>query len=123
MTEASPEKTYHDWKKDQGKLRWSLLPLEAVAAVVDILEYGALKYAPDSWRGVPDAQRRYFDALLRHLFDWWVKKERYDPESGKLHLAHVGCNALFLIALEMTQIAKEETECTTPSKHTQPPTP
>ena len=86
-------------KDDRGKARWSLLPLQSVAAVVGVLEYGATKYAPHAWMGVPDARTRYFDALVRHLMAW-RSGEKVDPESGHTHLAHVACNALFLVWFE-----------------------
>lgn len=86
-------------KDDSAKPRWSLLPAGALAAVVGVLEFGARKYAPDNWRLVPDARRRYFDAAQRHLWAWW-QGERLDPESGCHHLAHAACCVLFLLALE-----------------------
>jgi hypothetical protein len=69
-------------------------------AVGAVLEYGARKYAPDGWKGVPDARARYADALLRH-FSAWLDGERADPESGLPHAAHVATNALFLLWFEL----------------------
>lgn len=83
-------------KYDAGKARWDLLPFDAVAGIVDVLTYGATKYAPEGWRKVPDARARYTAALLRHLAAW-RGGERLDPESGLPHLAHVACNAVFLL--------------------------
>ncbi len=98
-------------KDDQGKARWSLLPWASVAEVVGVLDFGAAKYAPHAWQGVPDAQGRYFDALVRHLTAW-QQGERYDRESGKLHLAHVACNALFLIWFDLRTEQKEIQQAT-----------
>jgi hypothetical protein len=53
-------------KADGGKPRWTLLPFDALAEVVKVLEHGAQKYQPDNWRKCPDATR-YVDALMRHL--------------------------------------------------------
>ena len=86
-------------KHDQEKPRWDLLPMEALAPIVDVLTFGARKYAPDGWRTVPEWRRRYYAALLRHLVAWW-RGEKVDPESGLSHLAHAGCCLLFLISLE-----------------------
>lgn len=86
-------------KHDQDKARWDLLPWRAASEVVDVLTFGAQKYAPDNWRHVPDARRRYFAALLRHLVAWWLGEQR-DPESGRHHLAHAVCCAMFLMELE-----------------------
>lgn len=87
-------------KDDAAKRRWSLLPFAAVARVVDVLEFGARKYAPDGWRSVPGARTRYYDAAMRHLTEWWAGTER-DEESGLHHLAHAACCVLFLLALEV----------------------
>lgn len=90
-------------KFDGGKLMFSLLtrglalPLKAIAAV---LTYGCQKYAADSWKDVPDAKRRYEDALDRHLNDWKAG-QTHDEESGLPHLSHIACNALFLMYLYM----------------------
>ena len=51
---------------------------------------------------VPDAIDRYFDAHMRHMVAW-RKGEALDPESGRHHLAHAGCNVIFLLYLEMNQ--------------------
>lgn len=90
-------------KYDSGKLLFRPLtrglayPLRLLAAV---LSYGALKYAEDSWQTVPDAERRYENALDRHL-NKWKAGEDHDTESGLLHLGHIACNALFLAWLHM----------------------
>lgn len=83
-------------KHDQEKARWDLLPFKAVERVVDVLTYGAKKYAPDGWRNVPDARRRYYAAALRHLTAWWDGSPT-DPEGGLPHLAHAACCILFLL--------------------------
>lgn len=89
-----------DAKHDAGKARWGLLPWPAVARVVAVLGYGAANHGAESWRTLPDARRRYFEALMRHLLAWWGG-ETHDPESGEHHLAHAACNVLFLLALEV----------------------
>jgi hypothetical protein len=86
-------------KHDQEKPRWDLLPLRAAERVVDVLTYGARKYAPDNWRLVKDARRRYYAAAFRHLTAWWLGAS-IDSESGLPHLAHAACCLLFLLELE-----------------------
>ena len=83
-------------KADKGKPRWSLLPRGAVKQVIDVLEFGAQKYAPGNWKRVPDARTRYYDALHRHVEAWW-RGEKVDPDSGLPHLAHAACCVLFLL--------------------------
>ena len=52
-------------KYDAGKLRWSLIPLGVMDDYLKVLEFGAAKYAENNWQHVPDANRRYYDALMR----------------------------------------------------------
>ena len=89
-------------KKDYGKPMWDLLPLGPVRKIVEVLTFGAAKYAPEQWKQVPDARRRYFAALMRHVTAWW-EGEKIDPESGLSHLAHAGCCLLFLMWFEDNQ--------------------
>jgi hypothetical protein len=86
-------------KFDGGKLQYGLLPPSALKDVVKVLTFGAEKYEPDNWKRVPDANRRYFDAAMRHL---WAYKEGeiYDSETGVSHLAHAVCCILFMNELD-----------------------
>ena len=86
-------------KFDAGKLRYSLLPEGSVTSIVQVLEYGAVKYQPNGWQTVPDARVRYYDALMRHLSAWYAG-ELHDSESGLPHMSHVLCNAAFLFWLD-----------------------
>lgn len=87
-------------KFDGGKPQWSLLPFKALREVVDVLTYGAKKYAPDNWKKVPNAKQRYIDAGFRH-FTAYASGEALDPETGKSHLAHAICCLLYLLAFEV----------------------
>lgn len=90
-------------KLDTEKDRWDLLPIKAVRGIVQVLTFGARKYAPDNWKHVPDARRRYYAAALRHMAAWW-EGEQVDQESGLPHLAHAGCCLLFLASLPITDV-------------------
>jgi fermentation-respiration switch protein FrsA (DUF1100 family) len=87
-------------KDDGGKLRWSLLPLDALREIVRVLMKGADKYTPGGWEHVDSARDRYYDAALRHLTAWF-EGERLDPEFGTHHLANACCCVLFLLALSL----------------------
>ena len=90
------EDTETDGRKfDGGKPQYGLLPPMALKATVDVLTFGAEKYDPDNWQVVPEAKRRYFDALQRHVWAW-KEGESFDPESGLHHLAHAMCCMMFL---------------------------
>ena len=82
-------------KFDGGKLEYGLLPPLALEETVKVLTFGAQKYERDNWQKVPDAKRRYFDALQRHVWAW-KQGEQVDPESGIHHLAHAMCCLMFL---------------------------
>jgi len=83
-------------KLDAGKNRLGLvfsgfaLALQAVGAVGT---YGANKYTDEGWKAVPDANKRYTDAMLRHIFKEF-SGEHLDQETGFLHAAHAAWNAL-----------------------------
>jgi hypothetical protein len=98
---------YFGRKNDQGKLRWSLVPWDGLEGVVKVLDYGAAKYAPQSWRLVPDARERYTDALLRHQTAI-LRGEHLDLESGLPHSYHVACNSLFLAELDALEMKRPQ---------------
>lgn len=95
-------------KDDQGKAPWSLLMRgcgKALAGVVAVLQFGARKYAPDSWQRVENGADRYRDALYRHLHDIELHGAGHvDPESGLLSYYHLACDALFLAHLATLQV-------------------
>ena len=81
-------------KFDGGKLRYDLVNPKALRGMVDILTFGAQKYADRNWeKGMPWS--RIIASLKRHL-EAIERGEDYDPESGRLHADHLQCNAHFL---------------------------
>lgn len=87
-------------KNDKEKDRWELMQYAFITEVCKVITFGAIKYAPDNWKEVPNGRARYFAASIRHILAWWGG-ERNDPESGLHHLAHVGCCLMFLFSLEV----------------------
>lgn len=102
-------------KFDKGKARWDLLPFAEVEDVVDILTFGAEKYAPNNWQKVKDAKSRYTAATFRHLVSW-IKGNKIDKESGKSHLAHAICNLLFLMWFDKQESHKDNLDFNIKSK-------
>lgn len=82
-------------KLDTGKPRMDLLPASLLLGVAEILTFGAQKYAAHNWRKGINYSRIY-SSLQRHL-NAWHSGEEFDPETGKSHLWHAGCNIAFLI--------------------------
>jgi hypothetical protein len=84
-------------KSDAGKADWSLMPFEAIEEINKVLEFGAKKYAAHNWKlGDGFKYSRLLNSLLRHIFAY-MRGEDTDPESGLSHLAHAGCNIVFLL--------------------------
>jgi hypothetical protein len=73
----------------------------AVAAKLDDTwdNGGGKGYVPHSWKGVPEAKRRYRAALQRHE-NALARGEVLDRESGLPHRAHIATNSLFLAELD-----------------------
>lgn len=98
-------------KHDGRKARWDLLPMDTIEDIVWILTYGAGEYADNGWYDVPDPLNRYYAALQRHLAAY-LKDEYYDSESRMSHLAHAGCNLIFLLSFERRRNGRTTLEST-----------
>jgi hypothetical protein len=105
-TDISHYKSDKGIKHDQDKLPLHLLPVDALEAITEILQFGAVKYSPRNWEKGMDWSRVY-RATLSHLFKWW-RGEATDEETGKSHLWHAGCCILFLIAYELRGVGKDD---------------
>lgn len=79
---------------NEGKRQWSLVDFKSLESMVEVLEFGAIKYDPYNWtKGMPVT--KVSESLLRHMFAF-LKGENKDSESGLDHLGHIMCNAMFL---------------------------
>jgi len=79
---------------NQNKPKWSLVPQSALLPMVQVLEFGAEKYAPYNWmKGLSVIE--ICESLKRHL-DKFMEGENVDDESKLSHIGHIQCNALFL---------------------------
>ena len=89
-----------------GKLRWDLLPLDLIELIVEVYDFGARKYAPETWKQL---ERRYKAALLRHLGEH-DKGNLRDDESGLLHAQHLCWNAIAMLyfAIEKEKKLKKD---------------
>lgn len=86
-------------KADEGKLKLSLVPVQAIKDIAEVRMYGAEKYkAEENWRKVE--KKRYIDALYRHLLDYIQDNQAVDEESGIPHYKHMACNIAFLCEME-----------------------
>lgn len=93
-------------KDDGGKVRYELLPPEALEEVAKVLTFGAEKYGERNWElGINYS--RVFGALLRHIWAWWnpLQPDK-DDETGLSHLAHATCCVMFLLTFEQRGMTK-----------------
>lgn len=76
-----------------GKLRWALVWFPAVEEMLQVLEAGAIKYAPENWKKGLHEQET-LESTMRHLVALFNGEYR-DPETGLPHWAHIMCNMMF----------------------------
>ena len=96
-------------KLDSGKNRLGLVICgfaRALQEVGRVGTYGAHKYTDDGWVEVPDGERRYTDAMFRHIMRE-ATGEKIDPETGLYHAAHAAWNALARLDLALRETSKE----------------
>lgn len=94
-------------KLDDGKLDYSLVPVDVEAEFVAVLSYGAVKYERDNWMKVPDARNRYVAALRRHVAAFVAAEKTgavFDEETSLHHLAHAMCCTAFLLGLDLDRL-------------------
>ncbi len=100
-------KDYKPIKFDQIKTRMELLPPDALISVAQVLTHGAEKYADRNWeKGEGIVWERYIGALLRHMM-LFMMGEDTDPDSGLPILAHMSCDALFLLSSYLRKIGED----------------
>ena len=81
-------------KFNEGKLKWSLVSWKALEPMVQVLMFGAKKYAPNNWKkGVSYTET--CESLQRHI-NSFLEGEDIDKESKIVHIGHILCNAMFL---------------------------
>lgn len=95
-------------KKDGGKLRYDLIPPEALEELARIYTIGAAKYADNGWLSPPMRWGRIFAAMMRHAWAWWGKREMYDPVDGQHHMAAVAWCAFALMTYEIRGIGDND---------------
>jgi hypothetical protein len=79
---------------NKNKPKWSLVPQSALLPMVEVLDFGAKKYAPFNWaKGL--SIREVCESLKRHLDDF-MEGQNNDSESGLSHIGHMQCNTMFL---------------------------
>lgn len=85
-------------KDDAGKLRYDLLPVDALREVVKGLTLGAGRYGEHNWRVGLKFSRTYA-ALQRHANSFWEGEDfdQVTDDEVQYHLAAVISNAMFML--------------------------
>jgi hypothetical protein len=91
-------------KFDEGKIRYDLLPVDALREVARVLTFGAAKYGDNNWK-ITKPESRYTAAAFRHG-EAYRGGEMMDKESGVHHLAHRICCDLFLLQIDMEELSE-----------------
>lgn len=84
---------------DAEKLRFDLLPPEAMIELARIYTIGAIKYEDNNWRKGMNYSK-CFGALYRHLLKF-QSGQTVDPETGCHHMAQVAWNAIALMVYDL----------------------
>lgn len=102
-------------KFDDGKVKFSLLPWDAVREVAVVFTRGAKKYEPRNWeKGM--AWSRVYDSTQRHLTDWFQKRETLDPDgTGLRNIAQAAWGCLVLLAWELRGHGTDDRPNVTPT--------
>lgn len=80
---------------NEGKPRMGLLPADPLLEMARVLTMGADKYGDHNWRkGLKYLS--VLDSMERHIAAF-KKGQDHDEESNLHHMAHVMCNAAFII--------------------------
>lgn len=103
------EKVLSKYNEKNNKLRWDLVPWNAFEKIVEIITEGAKEenYGVDNWK---TQSSKLFDAAMIRHYVAYKKGERYDSRWNLTHLAHLACNALFLLWKELLVINIENKE-------------
>lgn len=91
---------------NKNKLRFDLIPPEALIELARVYTVGALKYPPDNWKkGGPWSDN--VRAINSHLTQWRAG-QAVDKETGAHHLMHLAWNAITLMYYEMYDLGQDD---------------
>lgn len=98
-TDTEPNTPNQECKKDAGKPRIALVPMQILRDVAEVRGWAVdNKYHdPDNWKEVE--LDRYINAMLRHTIAFVEDMESKDEESGLYHQYHAETNWAFISEL------------------------
>ncbi|MEE9598199.1 MAG: dATP/dGTP diphosphohydrolase domain-containing protein [Acidiferrobacterales bacterium] len=87
-----------DPKREAGRSKPSLQNISPVALYLEaqVMRSGIEKYTAYNWTDHPMRASTYFDAIMRHLWEWWAGRD-FDPETNINPHAHIrACSGIML---------------------------
>lgn len=91
---------------DAGKVRYELIPADALEELAKVYSRGASKYADRNWeKGM--SWSRCFGSLMRHSWKFW-SGERDDPETGCHHMAMAAWNCFALLTYSLRAVGTDD---------------
>ena len=83
----------------RSKPSFHAVPASALLHLGAAMADGKRKYGLTNWRSNNVAASVYYDAMIRHLLEWWDAKQQNADDSQVHHLGHVmACCAIILDA-------------------------
>lgn len=84
------------------------IPMKLILRLARVHKLGADKYGQKNWRVQPVRMSTYYNAMFRHMVEWFEGLEDMDPESKEHHLLHVvACALIILDGIEKNSIADD----------------
>ena len=106
LVNPMPEAPKKAMRFSEDKIRFDLIPPEALIELARVYEMGALKYEDENWRkGLPYSSS--IRAINSHL-TLWRSGQAVDADTGCHHLAQVAWNALTLLVYELTRSGTDD---------------
>jgi hypothetical protein len=90
-----------------GKAKLSDVPPVALYALGAAMSDGASKYGRFNWRETGATSSVFFDAMMRHLLDWYAG-ENHAPDSKVHHLAHLMASCAILLDAELQSCLNDD---------------
>ncbi len=96
------------YDRADGKIMLELLPSGPMRDMAEVMTASVLsgKYEAHNWR-LGLEWSRYHGSMMRHILAW-AEGEDIDPDSGLTHLAHAGCNLMFLLEYARTKAGTDD---------------
>lgn len=91
----------------QGKAKLSDVPPVALFALGAAMSDGASKYGRFNWRDTGTTSSVFYDAMMRHLTDWY-NGENHADDSKISHLGHIMASCAILLDSELHGILNDD---------------